>query len=564
MHRHLISKHALGVFLAAVAACQPSEPGADVTLTFGRVPRELGAPCSAAASSTAEFQSELDNLRLKVSGPGMKSMEKTYSTGGELVMDKVPVGENRRVLVSGLRSTLVLWRGVSRGVKVDANTASDVSVLLTRVADMTCARNAMQVPRSFHTATPLKDGRILLLGGVTQETNGTNCVPTGGICRNLVATNTADIFDPTTGDFTSTQGVMAAPRAFHTATLMEDGKVLIVGGASAAQVNGAAPFPILPAQAVTDIELFDPSSGLFEAVGTDVARTFGSAVLVKAGTYAGAVLVTGGGAPLLWDVPLPMDVRANTSKALRATLLCTSGSGTVTCQPGPEMQARRVGHTMSELSDGRILVVGGSIETGSVSGVSKQGPEFFNGDAFIWPTDAPVLDADTRNNQFFGNAMKVAGYNGVFLVGGLTRQDDTSSLRLKAPEAQVWFYAEDGNFMAIGADAGNWELSVPRYLAGAAPLGDGSNWAVAGGFRGELSAFDPADTLEIFDGTRSIFKTISVGGVPRTLRQARGGVPAVGLASGTALFPGGTTLTMGGTVAPLETAEIFTDTTEPP
>jgi hypothetical protein len=560
-----LPRHAARALLLLLAACQPPQDGADVTLTFGRIPRDLSGPCSGAATTSSEFMGEIDSLAITVSGPGMKTMSKTFSPGGTVAMDKVPVGENRTVLVQGFKATLAIWTGQAKRVKVTANATSEVNVLLTRVSDFTCSRNAMALARSFHTATALKDGRVLLAGGIDQDVAATNCTPSGGVCRSLTATNTADIFDPATGEFTPAGSFLNNARAFHTAALMDDGKVLIVGGATGGQINSSAPFPVIPSTStVADIEVYDPVADRFEIVGQDVAssgRTFAASVAITKGASAGQVLVTGGGSPAAWRLPLPADPLANQADALRSTLLCATADGTVTCAAGPEMQMRRLGHTMTELSDGRVLVAGGSIENSGGSG-AKQVPEFFNGLAF---EDGAVDQANSGNNQFFGAAASLPGYAGVFLVGGLLRQDDTDALRFKAPEKQVWFYSEDQNFMAVGVmGSPNWDLTTPRYLLSVAHVNvkDQFNLAIVGGFTGLPSAWAPANNLELFVGRDGQLRQVTVGGVPRGLRQARGAMAAASLPSGAALFSGGVSCSNppNCTYELLDTAEIYTDT----
>ena len=64
------------------------------------------------------------------------------------------------------------------------------------------------------TATPLADGRVLIAGGVD--------------CSNTLL-DTAEIYDPSTGQSTPT-GKLVAAQASNTATLLPDGRVLLVGG----------------------------------------------------------------------------------------------------------------------------------------------------------------------------------------------------------------------------------------------------------------------------------------------------------------------------------------------
>jgi hypothetical protein len=87
-----------------------------------------------------------------------------------------------------------------------------------------------------HTATPLADGRVLILGGWS----GDFFEPTAA----------ADIFDPATNSFTAV-GAMILPRFEHEAALLPDGRVMIVGGQSDEGDN------------LRFTEIFDPATGIF-------------------------------------------------------------------------------------------------------------------------------------------------------------------------------------------------------------------------------------------------------------------------------------------------------------
>jgi hypothetical protein len=73
--------------------------------------------------------------------------------------------------------------------------------------------------RHAHTATLLTDGRVLVAGGRVSST------PTG----NISSTATTELTDATGTTFAAGPA-MFAPRDNHTATLLADGRVLLVGG----------------------------------------------------------------------------------------------------------------------------------------------------------------------------------------------------------------------------------------------------------------------------------------------------------------------------------------------
>ena len=134
----------------------------------------------------------------------------------------------------------------------------------------------------------------------------------------------AEVWDPTTGEF-SLAGTLGTPRYGHSLTPLEDGSVLAIGGWGPA--------------ALTSIERWDPETATFSEIGTLLdARAFHSATLLADGT----VLVVGGNS----------GAGDNTSAEIVDT---TTGS----TSPAGDMAVGREEHTAHPLPDGRVLIVAG-------------------------------------------------------------------------------------------------------------------------------------------------------------------------------------------------------------
>ena len=115
-------------------------------------------------------------------------------------------------------------------------------------------------PRSYHTATLLNDGKVLIVGG---SSGGSRLA-------------TAEVYDPESGTW-STTGSMASPRVNHTATLLNGGKVLVAGG------YGDNP--------LETVEVFDPATGTWSAAASMVSpHSWHTATLLN----NGKLLVMGG------------------------------------------------------------------------------------------------------------------------------------------------------------------------------------------------------------------------------------------------------------------------------
>ena len=198
--------------------------------------------------------------------------------------------------------------------------AGYASLAMAQTPGTFAATGNMTTPRSFHTATLLSNGKVLIAGGsVAIE----------------APTATAELYDQDSGTFSST-GSMTTPRMAHSATLLPDGKVLIAGGTIKAGQG------LTPSKSA---EIYDPSTETFVATG----NLLGDHVCQQAYLLGnGKVLIAGGTAhndqPPYAELYDPATgTFAATGKYVTDTLVY----GFNTCE----------GSASTLLADGRVLIV---------------------------------------------------------------------------------------------------------------------------------------------------------------------------------------------------------------
>jgi uncharacterized protein (TIGR03437 family) len=174
----------------------------------------------------------------------------------------------------------------------------------------------MNTNRANHVAVLLAAGRVLIAGGSPAPPAGGGFVP---------AYSSAEIYDPSTGNFSLT-GTMQQARGNFSGVLLPDGEVLLAGG------YGSAP---------QSAELFDPASGSFEFTGEMLsARGLFTATLLP----SGQVLVAGG--------------FLNNGIATNDAELYDPATGSFVA--AGNMVVTRANQTATLLLNGTILVTGGS------------------------------------------------------------------------------------------------------------------------------------------------------------------------------------------------------------
>ncbi|HSB61642.1 MAG TPA: kelch repeat-containing protein, partial [Vicinamibacteria bacterium] len=146
---------------------------------------------------------------------------------------------------------------------------------------------------------------------------------------------TAEVYDPRSGGFSLLAAEAAAFRRFHTATRLLDGRVLLAGGEDGEVINKSA-------------EIFDPAENAFAPAGDLLfPRWLHAATLLD----DGRVLVTGGSS-----------VADRSAELYDPSLRAFAAAGPMTTDPALGTEQSRTRHAATALADGRVLVTGGDPE----------------------------------------------------------------------------------------------------------------------------------------------------------------------------------------------------------
>jgi hypothetical protein len=330
-----------------------------------------------------------------------------------------------------------------------------------------------------------------------------NVLVSGG-ANNTELPTTAELYNPTTKVFAQTIGSPTTPRTSATATLLASGRVLIAGGKGASGELATA-------------DLYDPTSGTFTATSTSMSttRAYHAATLLSDGT----VLITGG-------LNLAGD-SSGTPVASAEIYNPTTDSFTVT---GP-MTTGRFFHTATVLGNGMVLITGGSNEGGSLASA-----EIYD------PTTMTFTATGTMTTARMGHTASLLGNGNVLVTGGAT---DFGGAATNTAEL----------FDSIARTFTATNPMTAAHSAHTATLLQNGQVLIAGG----ASAFyasgqiNTISTVELFDPTTGDFTATA------DMSSVREAHTAALLSSGQVLVAGGSVGTLGYSTATtvLASAELY-------
>jgi len=292
----------------------------------------------------------------------------------------------------------------------------------------------------------------------------------GGMRRNQDFYKSAELYDPANGKFQPT-GEMSVGRVGHIAVLLPSGKVLVAGGWVGMGGTDSA-------------ELYDPATGKFTVIAKmTVPRGRPSATLLSSGD----VLIAGG------------EKRDNEFLASAEIFHADS----LSFHPIGSMHHARVSHTATLLKDGRVLIAGGYTgdvsssaelydpKTGTFTETGSLGVARCKHTAGILPDGRVLIAGGSDSRGWNGNLNSAEIYDPS--TGKFTAASPMNDSRFKLPDDAVQLAS--GRLLIAGGSrevevfdpvigkffVATGQMNDPRHFMSETKLGDGSV-LLAGGY----------------------------------------------------------------------------------
>ena len=288
-------------------------------------------------------------------------------------------------------------------------------------------------PRTRHTATLLRDGRVLVVGGLTVTLQGEGLFPS--------QLTHAEIYDPTSDRWSMTAPV-GARRLGHIATLLPDGRVLVAGGQDD---NGTM---------LKSTEIYDPTQDRWISAAPMAAARFG---LVASLMPDGDVLVAGG----LGEEPNALNLALTSAEIYdpRTNLWVSIAS----------MAEFHAPDTATALQNGTVLVVG-------AIGASR--PELYDPAGDRWLVTGPTMDRyqHTATRLPNGRVLIVGGY-GIESLNSVLVYDPTAVAPTPARPLDPRIVAGLLIAVLLLVAATSWSIpAVRQRVKGWRPGGQSEEW----------------------------------------------------------------------------------------
>jgi|GEM_PF-2554081 hypothetical protein len=263
----------------------------------------------------------------------------------------------------------------------------------------------------------------------------------GGESDNGVPLDSAEIFDPETGRWQLT-GSMASPHAVHTATLLPDGTVALIGGLQ--RVPGEEP------GTPSTVEIFDPKTGEW----SDGPELIASESSISQSRFMHDAILVGGTHILVVGGVSTDGVQYNSVQSV--LLLDTQTMQWRFAEPS---NSRRQSTRLALLPDGRILAAGGA----------DQNPRSESWD----PGNGTWTTSGAAEGIRQGHEIAVLNDGRVMALGGRSSFRTLNSVELYSVADDTWTEVPNMSERRLGSTAIVLDDGRVLVAGGAASLGRG-------------------------------------------------------------------------------------------
>jgi hypothetical protein len=259
------------------------------------------------------------------------------------------------------------------GLDLSTGAPSAEATLYDPATGATASVGPLLAPRAGAAAALLGNGKVLVVGGLSAIDLTDPTTFFGAIL------GSTELFDPLTNAFTAGP-TLIEPKAFATATRLDNGQVLVAGGL------GVIPFLNLPFVSNTAyVYNTNNTFGLFPKLFTDGRLLHNATKLAD-----GRVLLSGGITADLSGVLQSGDLTQIAFTTLGTSPLYTTSVGG-SFSNGPVLAATRAFHTSTRLLNGQVLVAGGisgSIDIAAILAGNIQLPAVLSATELVSATSA--------------------------------------------------------------------------------------------------------------------------------------------------------------------------------
>lgn len=432
-------------------------------------------------------------LRLTITGDNLTPIVQTVGvTEKQASMPKVPFGTHRRVVVEGLEAAdnpVPKSRGESGLFDVKADQPTTSVTVYLRRVQQFSGANGRFKPD------------VCVQLGQPRAGHSSTLLPDGRVLiaggytvdgtGNKTFLKSVELYDPKSGQFTALGTSLTLARAGHTASTLPSGKVLLAGGAGLINSKESG---------LATAELFDPVSQRFQFIPMKKPRMRHAAAVLP----NGVVLLTGG------------TEKAEDRYPTDRTEFYNPNTSTFT--EGPHMKSIRADHTSVAVDGDRVFVIGGVDGEQPLDSVDVF---HYLGGAFVLVQDSTYQLASGRPNPLALAMDAGGGKQGVLVVGAWVSGGQSAK--------DAWDWLVEPGQADIGRDA--LSLPTPRREACAAAIEGGV--VAVGGRKPDGTLLQTADSYVI--GTTGKL----VSGKAGSLSSPRAHVACTTLFDGSVLVTGG-------------------------